>query len=111
MEIYINTIDNIDWINANHRGIKKKVFFTTDIFRSNITQIAYSELNQDNEISTHAHETMEEVFFLFDGICEFQIDNKKFQATKNSVIRIPANTNHSLKAISNCKFIYFGVSI
>jgi mannose-6-phosphate isomerase-like protein (cupin superfamily) len=111
MEDYINFFSDTDWIDANHIFVQKKVFFEGNVFESNITQVAYSELKKDIEITSHIHETMEEVFFLFDGICEFSIQSKTFIATKDSIIRIPANTVHSLKAITNCKFFYFGVSI
>ena len=111
MDSFIKNIEDLAWINSNHIGVPKKLFFTGNIFQSNITQTAYTELNKDIEIPIHVHETMEEVFFLFDGICEFKIGNENFVATKDSIIRIPANTQHSIKAITNCKFFYFGVSI
>lgn len=111
MEDYLKNFSDTDWIDANHIFVKKKVFFEGNVFESNITQVAYTELNKHIEIPSHIHETMEEVFFLFDGICEFSIQSKTFNATKDSIIRIPANTEHSLKAITNCKFFYFGVSI
>lgn len=111
MKDYIKKFSDTDWIDSNHIFVQKKVFFEANAFESNITQVAYSELNKDIEIPSHIHETMEEVFFLFDGICEFSIKSKIFLATKDSIIRIPVNTEHSLKAITNCKFFYFGVSI
>ena len=111
MEDFIKKISDIDWINSSHILVQKKVVFEGNVFESNITQVAYTELHKDIEIPIHIHKTMEEVFFLFNGICEFSINSKTFQATKDSIIRIPANTEHSLKAITNCKFLYFGVSI
>ena len=80
-------------------------------FMSKITQIAYTELNQGIEIDSHIHETMEEIFFLLEGICEFFIQDKKIIVEEQTIIRIPIKCKHSLKAITNCKFYYFGVSI
>ncbi len=101
----------LNWINANHSGILKKVCFHSEEFVSNITQIAYTELKQGVEIVDHTHISMEEVFFLLEGICEFKIQGKVILAKENSVIRIPVNQEHSLCAISDCRLFYFGVSI
>jgi mannose-6-phosphate isomerase-like protein (cupin superfamily) len=54
---------------------------------------------------------MEEVFFVIDGICEFNIQGKLLLAKKESTVLIPANTEHSIKAITNCNLLYFGISI
>jgi mannose-6-phosphate isomerase-like protein (cupin superfamily) len=107
----IKCLENIDWKEANHYGVYKKVIFSGEEFVSKITQIAYTELVKDNIISIHQHETMEEVFFILDGICEFTINNEKVLAEEKSTIRIPPNTEHSLHAITDCQLFYFGVSI
>jgi quercetin dioxygenase-like cupin family protein len=63
------------------------------------------------KISSHLHPTMEEVFIVIDGMCEFNIQGDSILATKQSVIRIPANAEHSLKAVTDCSLFYFGISI
>ena len=68
-----NNIDSLNWINTNHRGILKKVCFGGGEFISNITQVAYTELMQGAEVGKYVHPSMEEVFFLIEGICEFKI--------------------------------------
>jgi mannose-6-phosphate isomerase-like protein (cupin superfamily) len=104
-------LDSLNWINSNHEGIFKKVCFGSDEFISNITQVAYTELMKGAEVSTHVHPSMEEVFFLIEGVCEFKIQEIIIVAERQSITRIPSNKNHSLRAISDCKFFYFGVSI
>jgi quercetin dioxygenase-like cupin family protein len=106
----VKNIADLDWIDANHVGVKKKVCFEGDLFTSKITQVAYSELNQGIVVTSHIHKSMEEVFFLIDGVCEFNIQGEVILAKKKSIIRIPINKEHSLRAITNCKFFYFGVS-
>ncbi len=101
----------LNWVNTSHSGVFKKVCFLGEEFISNITQVAYTELKQGNEVNTHAHISMEEVFFLIEGTCEFKIQGESFLAQKQSIIRIPINQEHSLRAISNCKLFYFGVTI
>lgn len=111
MNQLIKCLENNDWKEANHYGVYKKVIFSGEEFVSKITQIAYTELVKDNIISIHQHETMEEVFFLLNGKCEFTINNEKVLAEEKSTIRIPPNTVHSLHAITDCQLFYFGVSI
>jgi quercetin dioxygenase-like cupin family protein len=100
-------LDSLDWINAKHSGILKKVCFIGEEFKSNITQVAYTELKQGNEVNAHIHTSMEEIFFLIEGICEFKIEGDLIFAKKQSIIRIPVHKEHSLHAISDCKFFYF----
>ena len=111
MQYLYKDLASLDWINANHNGIFKKVCFVGEEFISNITQVSYTELKEGIEVNTHTHTSMEEVFFLIEGICEFKIQGESILAEKQSIIRIPVNQEHSLRAISDCKFFYFGVSI
>lgn len=111
MKEIIRVLSDVCWENTSHIGVSKKVFFSRNDLESNITQIAFSELKKGNMVSSHIHKTMEEIFIMIEGKCEFHIDSNTFLAKENSIIRIPSNVQHSLKAVSDCKFYYFGVSI
>ncbi len=102
-------IDEVAWESSNHASVNKKVLFRQESFKSNITQVAYTELLAREDIGVHCRPSMEEIFFLTNGICEFIINDERIRAESESVLRIPANTNHSLKAITNCKLYYIGV--
>jgi mannose-6-phosphate isomerase-like protein (cupin superfamily) len=111
LEKLVKRLEDISLTNSSHNGVYKKIFFTQEFFESNITQVAYSKLQAGEEIAIHYHESMDEVFFLTEGICEFNIDNETYLAQCQSVIRIIAKMRHSLRAITNCNFYYLGVSI
>lgn len=111
MEEFLKKLEDISWVNSSHLGVCKKIFYSQESFESNITQVAYAELLAKEEIPIHIHPTMEEVFFLLKGVCEFTIDNETYLVKSQSSIRIPANVKHSLRAISNSSFYYIGVSI
>lgn len=104
-------IDEVAWESSSHASVNKKVLFRQETCKSNITQVAYTELLAGEEIGIHCHPSMEEIFFLTNGICEFIINDESFRAESESFLRIPANSNHSLKAITNCNLFYIGVSI
>lgn len=111
MQDLIKNLANLNWTDTNHSGILKKVFFVGEEFVSNITQIAYTELNKGVDVVNHTHNSMEEVFFILEGVCEFNIQGESILAEKQSIIRVPINQEHSIRAISDCKIFYFGVSI
>lgn len=111
MQDLIKNLANLNWTDSNHSGILKKVCFAGEEFVSNITQVAYTELNKGVEVVNHTHNSMEEVFFLLEGVCEFNIQGESILAEKQSIIRVPINQEHSIRAISDCKIFYFGVSI
>ena len=104
-------IEDIAWESSNHDNVSKKVLYRQDSRQSKITQVACTELLAGEEIGVHCHPTMEDIFLLTNGICEFIINDERLLAETNSVLRIPANTNHALNAISNCSLFYIGVSI
>jgi mannose-6-phosphate isomerase-like protein (cupin superfamily) len=107
----LKRIEDIAWESSSHVSLSKKVLYRQESCKSNITQVAYTELLAGEEIGVHCHPSMEEIFFLTNGICEFIIKYESIRAESESVLRIPANTNHSLKAITNCRLYYIGVSI
>lgn len=78
---------------------------------SSVTQVAYAELGEGEIVADHSHESMEEVFLVLDGECEFSLNGVLHILTKGSVIKISPNIMHNLRAISNTRLYYFGVAI
>ena len=111
LKCFVKNIFEIPLVNSSHPNINKRVCFSNEDFNSNITQIAFTELKKGEEILPHLHETMEEIFLILKGSCEFIVDDCLIVAKKNSLIRIPAGKQHSINAISSCSIFYFGVSI
>jgi mannose-6-phosphate isomerase-like protein (cupin superfamily) len=104
-------IDEVACESFSHASVNKKVLFRQESCKSNITQLGYTELLAGEDIGVPCHPSMEEIFFLINEINEFIIDDESILAESESVLRIPSNTNFSLKAITNCKLYYIGVSI
>lgn len=104
-------ISEIHFEESNHLGLLKKVIFGGSETSSSITQVAYSELNADDVVNEHSHVSMEEVFLILDGICEFYLDGVVYILGKESVIKVAPNTTHMIKALTHTKIFYFGVAI
>ena len=94
--------------NSHSIGVKK-VLFCRGEEKTHLTQIAIGKLESNEEIPIHSHETMEEIFFILEGSGVFKVENNIFCVSMNNLIKIPPNTQHSIKAYTAMKFYYFGV--
>ena len=78
---------------------------------SAVTQVAYAELFAGEIVEEHLHDSMEEVFLILDGECEFVLNGVLHLLKKYDVIKIAPKIKHQLKALRDTKVYYFGVSI
>jgi quercetin dioxygenase-like cupin family protein len=104
-------ISKLKFTTSQHTGQLKKVIFRGSEMRSSLTQVAYAELHAGETIEEHLHESMEEVFLILDGYCEFSLNGISYFLEKDSVIKIAPKIKHKLKAIKDTKLYYFGVSV
>jgi quercetin dioxygenase-like cupin family protein len=70
----IINISEIEFTTSSHPGQLKKVMFLGSEMISSITQVAYAELLAGEIIEEHLHESMEEVFLVLEGNCEFYLN-------------------------------------
>jgi quercetin dioxygenase-like cupin family protein len=104
-------ISDIELSESSHQDQSKKVIFHGSEFASAVTQVAYAELKAGDSVKEHSHESMEEVFLVLDGECEFILNGVFHLLRKDDVIKIAPKVKHKLKAIRDTKVYYFGVSI
>ena len=103
-------ISEIQFTKSSHPRQLKKVIFIGSEMTSAVTQVAYAELLAGEIIEEHFHDSMEEVFLVLDGNCEFCLDGVPQVLKKHSVIKIAPKIKHKLKALTETKLYYFGVS-
>jgi quercetin dioxygenase-like cupin family protein len=103
-------ISDIEFTKSSHNGQLKKVIFIGTEMTSAVTQVAYTELFAGEIIEEHLHDSMEEVFLVLEGNCEFCLDGVSQVLMKDSVIKIAPKIKHKLKALTETKLYYFGVS-
>jgi quercetin dioxygenase-like cupin family protein len=106
----VNIFD-IEYTDTSHQGQLKKVILKGSQMSSSVTQVAYAELQKGEIIEEHSHQSMEEIFLVLDGQCEFYLDGVSEVLSKYSVVKISPKIKHKLKALSDTKLYYFGVSI
>ncbi len=103
-------ISDIEFEESSHPRQLKKVIFNGSEMTSAVMQVAYAELLAGEIIEEHVHDSMEEVFLVLDGNCEFCLDGVPQVLIKHSVIKIAPKIKHKLKALTETKLYYFGVS-
>jgi quercetin dioxygenase-like cupin family protein len=106
----LKSISELEFSNSSHPGQIKKVIFHGFEMTSSVTQVAYAELSTGDVVEEHYHESMEEVFLILDGECEFSLDGVSHLLKKEDVIKIAPKVKHKLKAFRDTKLYYFGVS-
>ena len=104
------SISDIEFSCSSHPGQLKKVIFYGSELTSAVTQVAYAEFRAGDSVEEHSHESMEEVFLILDGECEFILDGVLHLLKKDDVIKITPKIKHKLKALTYTKLYYFGVS-
>lgn len=106
----LKSISEIEFSNSSHPGQTKKVIFHDFEMISSVTQVAYAELRAGEIVEEHYHESMEEVFLILDGECEFNLDGVSHLLKKEEVIKIAPKIKHKLRAFQDTKLYYFGVA-
>ena len=89
-------ISELEFTKSSHPRQLKKVIFKGSEMKSSITQVAYAELLAGEIIDEHFHDSMEEVFLVLDGNCEFCLDGVPQVLIKDSVIKIAPKIKHKL---------------
>ncbi len=103
-------ISKIEFTKSSHPGLLKKVIFLGSEMIFSVTQVSYAELFAGEIIEEYFHDSMEEVFLVLEGSCEFYLNGVPQVLTKDAVIKIAPKVKHKLKALTDTKLYYFGVS-
>ena len=62
-------------------------------------------LNKGNKMNYHSHQLRDEVWTVISGHGTVVMDGKEFGVTEGDVVKIPANTKHTVKALSLLKML------
>lgn len=95
-------------IATSHHCGRKRVLINNEDTPSAITQIAVTALAAGERVSTHLHPTMEEYFLIRKGRLRIHIQDDSDDFGPDSFIRIPANAQHSMEALSDCELLTIG---
>lgn len=90
---------------------EKRVLLNSQETSTPLTQIAITRLKAGEMAKEHLHPTMEEFFLFQKGDAIMTVGKKQIMCSSGDFISIPANTLHSLKAITDIEIITIGCAI
>ena len=105
---YINT-KNSAFLSTSH-GVGLKKVLENQGPNAMIPQIALGLLKKNEKIAFHKHNSLIEYYYVLKGKGEFIIDNETFYCVSGDFITVQNNLKHSINAIENLEFFYFGVN-
>lgn len=103
--------DDITPIPTSHQAGFKRPLLQNSETQSAITQIAIATLQAGEKVEAHTHPTMDEHFYIQDGLAILSINDDDITCKKGTYILVPAGTSHAVSAIENVEFITIGVAI
>ena len=98
-------------ISTTHGVGEKRVLLNSQETSTPLTQIAVTRLKAGEMAKEHLHPTMEEFFLFQKGDAIMTVGEEQITCSSGDFISIPANTLHSLKAITDIEIITIGCAI
>lgn len=98
-------------ITTTHGIGEKWVLLNSQETSTSLTQIAVTRLKAGEMAKEHLHPTMEEFFLFQKGDAIMTVGEEQITCGSGDFISIPANTLHSLKAITDIEIITIGSAI
>jgi quercetin dioxygenase-like cupin family protein len=108
--IYKN-LNSIAAESTSHEVGLKRILLNKSESESMLTQAAVGSLLKGQFVDNHKHPTMEEFYFFTNGKAKLIINSIEYFCEKDTFIKIPKNSVHSLMAITTTEFIYWGIAI
>ena len=110
-EVVYKNLKSTTTESTSHLIGSKRVLLKGSECESMLTQAAVGSLLKGQFVANHSHPTMVEFYFFIKGKAKLTIDNIEYSCKKDTFIKIPKNSIHSLMAITPISFIYWGIAI
>lgn len=95
---------------TTHEVGSKKVLLSPNETESAVTQIAVTCLEKGEKVEAHIHKTMDEHYFFLEGEAILFLNNEKHVCRYGTYILVYSGAVHSLKALTDIKFITIGIA-
>jgi mannose-6-phosphate isomerase-like protein (cupin superfamily) len=110
-QVIYKNLKNLEAESTSHAIGSKRILLKGSECESMLTQAAIGSLFEGEFVDNHAHPTMEEYYFFTNGEAKLTIDNTEYFCERDTFIKIPKDSIHSLKAITAIEFLYWGIAI
>lgn len=105
------SIKHLSIITTAHGIGEKRILLNNQETSTPLTQIAVTRLKAGEASEEHLHPTMEEFFLFQKGEAIITVDKERITCSSGDFVGIPANTLHSLKAITDIEIITIGCAV
>ncbi len=110
--------DELEFTPASHEnpddpGCLKKVLATkADLMVGKVQMVNWSKLPVGKSFQSHYHQDMQEIFVLFNGAVEMNVDDQKIKLVGGDAILIDPEEVHDMKNVGTDDVVYlvFGIS-
>lgn len=110
-EVIYKNLKSITAVSTAHSIGLKRILLKGSECESMLTQAAIGSLLKGEFVENHSHPTMEEFYFFIKGKANLTINDIEHFCEKDTFIKIPKDSIHSLMAITAIDFIYWGIAI
>lgn len=110
-EVVFKNLKSIAQESTTHAIGLKRILLKGTECESMLTQAAIGSFLKGDFVDNHSHPSMEEYYFFTKGKAKLTIDNTEYYCEKDTFIKIPKNSIHSLMAITAVEFIYWGIAL
>lgn len=110
-EVIYKNLKSISEVSTSHAVGSKKILLQGSECESTLTQAAVGSLLKGEFVESHSHPTMEEYYFFTKGSAKLTVNTIEYSCEKDTFIKIPRNSIHSLIALTAIDFIYWGIAI
>ncbi len=111
MTINKKNIKTLSIVTTTHSIGKKQILLNSQETSTSLTQIAVTQLKAGETAEEHRHSTMEEFFLFQKGDAIITVNKEQIACSSGDFISIPANTLHSLKAVTDIEIITIGCAL
>ena len=105
------SLNNIVPIATSHKAGMKRVLLAANESGCSITQIAITDLKAGEVAKAHAHEDMQEGFYVLSGKLDIVLDGLVEHCKAENFVYVTCGTSHELRALTDVRVMTIGCEL
>jgi mannose-6-phosphate isomerase-like protein (cupin superfamily) len=107
--VKIKNFNNLELKDVSHNSEVKRQRFLNKGDIPALTNFSRAYFEQGQQVESHAHKDMHEVFYVLNGQAKMTIDEQEYFIEKDDAIWIELGEFHKIEALSPLEVLYFGI--
>ena len=105
------SVKDIIPVETSHMAGMKRVLLAANESGCSITQIAITDLKAGEVAKAHAHEDMQEGFYVLSGELDIVLDGETNHCKAEDFVYVTCGTSHELRALTDVRVMTIGCEI